>query len=135
MKLTICRTSNITLAILWMTGMVLGSGFCAYARPRHPEAVGGVLDLRQWNFSHDGIVTLSGEWELYWKHLYTGTEPELGTTFRPDGMLDVPGSWHAFTLSGESPVGPYGYATLRLRVLLPQNLSTHLINGSVTCWL
>ena len=34
-----------------------------------PEAVEGVIDLRDWDFEKNGSVNLSGEWLFFWDEL------------------------------------------------------------------
>ena len=34
-----------------------------------PKVVEGVIDLSDWNFESDGIVSLDGMWSFYWKQL------------------------------------------------------------------
>ncbi|MCG8337307.1 MAG: hypothetical protein MJE63_22630 [Proteobacteria bacterium] len=36
----------------------------AMARPNHPAAIDGVLDLRDWDFERQGLVELKGEWDF-----------------------------------------------------------------------
>ncbi|MGV7931030.1 MAG: diguanylate cyclase [Spirochaetota bacterium] len=80
-----------------------------------PKAVGGVLDLQDWNFEHDGVVPLDGEWEFRWK--YDSENPsaalKAGTRY-----IKVPGSWNDFPVDGEK-AGGTGYAEYRLRLILP----------------
>ena len=35
----------------------------------HPEAVKGVIDLREYNFKAEGPLELSGEFEFYWNQM------------------------------------------------------------------
>lgn len=80
-----------------------------------PKAVKGVLDLSQWNFEKDGPVKLDGEWEFHWKKL-----AEDISNVEEKRYL-VPGAWNSFQDSGE-PVGGIGYATYRLRILMPDHV-------------
>ncbi|WP_164472855.1 ATP-binding protein [Cohnella candidum] len=81
---------------------------------RHPEARGGVLDARQWNFAKQGIIPLRGEWEFYENKLLTPQD------FQTDGELlraerrivRVPGGWKGSVSSGSG----YGAGTYRLRI-------------------
>ncbi len=86
------------------------------------SAVNGILDLRQWDFSRQEEIPLSGEWEIYWKALYDSpsalNEAKAGHT----DYFTVPGSWMGHRLSDGTVLGPSGFATFRLRVLLPDNL-------------
>lgn len=81
-----------------------------------PVSKNGVIDLRGWNFSGDGIVELNGEWEFHPQRYYG---PDA---FRPSaspipGFVHVPGSWTKVAPgTGSMPV--FGYATYRLKIVL-----------------
>lgn len=85
-----------------------------------PEAVNGVLDLSQWSFAEGGVVRLDGQWEFYWKSLQTANEfdPEQskGTVPKLPSYVHVPDSWGR----GSLQPSPFGYATYRLQVKLPE---------------
>jgi diguanylate cyclase (GGDEF)-like protein len=80
-----------------------------------PKAVGGVLDLQDWNFEHDGVVPLDGEWEYYWKPVPANAHA-LNATVKQ--YVRIPGSWNEMPVDGKRP-GGIGYAAYRLRLLLP----------------
>ena len=81
---------------------------------RYPEARGGVLDARQWDFAKQGIVPLRGEWEFYENKLL------IPQDFRAGGkaleaerrIVRVPGGWKEVV----SPGNGYGAGTYRLRI-------------------
>ncbi|WP_224360400.1 protein kinase domain-containing protein [Hyalangium versicolor] len=73
----------------------------------------GVVDLRGWHFERQGAVTLGGEWAFDWLRL----EDEPLRERIHDGYVP-PLTWSGLSLRGtELPVE--GYATYRLKVLLP----------------
>jgi len=81
--------------------------------PRGPQAVGGVLDLRSWDFLHRGAVSLGGEWDFAPAALLDSASASryAGWTRR-----EVPDFWKG----GEGGDLPgTGCGTYRLRVLLP----------------
>ncbi len=82
-----------------------------------PVAVNGLLDLTHWNFSTDGPVKLSGEWEFYWEEILKAED--ILAAPRPAGMtlIKVPGTWNGQVVGGKNISGS-GYATYRLKVLL-----------------
>jgi len=86
------------------------------AAPAPPQATAGVLDLRQWNFARDGVIPLDGEWEIYWSQLFAGSAAPR----TPDGYFVVPASWSR-SPRPDGASGSTGYATLRLRILLPHS--------------
>lgn len=84
----------------------------AHSGKTQPAAVNGVLDLRQWDFEKDGPVIINGEWKFYWNRF----ESDIGPGDSPGKIL--PGAWNSFVFEGK-PIGGIGYATYRLRILLP----------------
>lgn len=78
----------------------------------------GVLDLRSTQVDSSFTVNLDGAWEFYWKRLLTPGDFQKASA--PDLFLDVPGSWNAARIAGQE-LGGTGYATYRLRILLPEN--------------
>ncbi|BBI35569.1 hypothetical protein KCTCHS21_49680 [Cohnella abietis] len=81
---------------------------------QYPEARGGVLDARQWNFAKQGIVPLRGEWEFYENKLLTPQD------FKANGkaleeerrIVRVPGGWDGVVSTGSG----YGAGTYRLHI-------------------
>jgi len=116
---------RITLVFIALLAWLTLAACAANRTAAPPRAVDGVLDLRQWDFARDGAVNLEGEWLFYWRALAAEVTPECS----PSGLFDVPGSWHAYAGGAGKPLGAIGYATLRLRVLLPPDappLQLHL---------
>ena len=101
------RRKGLGLALLLLTQFA-----CADHAPA-PSAVDGVLDLRGWSFESKGSMQLSGNWGFCWGELLAPgqapAEPE------DCGTVQIPGLWT------DEPNGiGSGYATYRLRVLLPK---------------
>ncbi|MCZ8519269.1 MULTISPECIES: sensor histidine kinase [Paenibacillus] len=77
----------------------------------------GVLVLDEAEALRRGGVPLSGEWEMYWGKLLT-PEDFRESGLRPEEYAVLPGTWKGMpSPDGERP--GQGYATYRLRVLLP----------------
>ncbi|MBL8020662.1 MAG: adenylate/guanylate cyclase domain-containing protein [Leptospirales bacterium] len=95
---------------------------CA-CRPGHqPRALSGWLDLSGYDFNRSGPARLDGAWDLYWAQLVGPGELGLNTR-EPDGAFNLPGVWNQLKLrDGRVIASGEGYATLRLRVLLPPGL-------------
>ncbi len=97
--------------------LLLSSSACLQWAPSPPvEARQGVFDLhhlRAWEFSEQ-IFELNGEWAFFWKRKICATD-----TRPPDAWFNVPASWIKFRLPNGERLRPHGYATLRLRVRLP----------------
>ena len=78
----------------------------------------GILDISSWDFEKQGPVKLDGEWEFYWEKFYSLEDINgiyLGKTY-----LSLPNTWNEIDINGET-LGADGYATFRLKVLLPPN--------------
>ncbi|MFD0678573.1 MULTISPECIES: ATP-binding protein [unclassified Paenibacillus] len=80
-----------------------------------PPAERGVLDLRGWDFSNQGLVTLDGQWEFYKGELLEPKDFRAGLR-NEVSYLSVPGPWRG----NEADVGMSrkGYGTYRLKVLV-----------------
>jgi signal transduction histidine kinase len=80
----------------------------------------GILDLRIYDLNEQWYLKLDGEWEFYWESF---VEPEAFDSDRapaPTLHVDVPGYWKDYeheTLE----FGGEGYATYRLRIILPED--------------
>ena len=110
------RSDDLTrMLFLSLSAVALSASLgCADGRSAAPEARLGVLDLRAWNFQSSGSVELKGEWEFYWQRFSADMAAgEAAKQF-------LSGAWNDLRVDG-APVGPYGFATYRLRVLLPRD--------------
>ncbi|MCG8689331.1 MAG: HD domain-containing protein [Desulfobacterales bacterium] len=75
----------------------------------------GVLDLRGWNFTRQGPVSLAGEWQFHWNAHLSADKVLYSIEADEDHWIQVPGSWHNFSNNKKS-IGGHGYATVALRV-------------------
>jgi len=82
------------------------------------QARKGVLNLRNWNWKTNGITDLDGEWEFYWKSLYSPSSFD-SAKIEPSTYSKVPGFWNNL-IPGMRLFDPgFGYATYRLKILCP----------------
>ena len=88
---------------------------CGSAPPASPAIKAGVLDLREWDFAQNGLITLDGEWAFYRDQLLS--DPR-GT---PDGYLHAPHSWNTQQIDGV-PLPAFGAHTYAVHLLLPPDL-------------
>jgi len=77
-----------------------------------PMAESGVIDLRKWDFSKDGIVALNGEWEFYWKQLLAPDDFK-NNKIEEKNYIRIPGVWKNFIYKNKK-LKNYGFATFRL---------------------
>ena len=115
-----CRGRNRLVRLIFLL-FLAGTAACGTANLHllsPPQAVEGVLDLRQWDFARDGLVRLNGDWEFYWEQLLTNDD--FGGASRPPltEFIMTPGAWNGLQLNGQ-PIRSKGYATYRLTILLP----------------
>ncbi len=97
-----------------------------YAGINDPVAVNGVLDLRHLNDS-EFLYKLQGSWEFYWKKMLLPKDFSGNTHIKPDYFGDVPSYWTDYP-SDSVKTTPMGYATYRLRILLPAEFRNHLVS-------
>ncbi|MCP4022796.1 MAG: response regulator [Desulfobacteraceae bacterium] len=92
---------------------------CALAKP---VATAGVMDLRDWDFKKQGAIKLEGQWEFFWNQwIDPGLDLQKDSTF-----IKVPISWNRHVVNGK-PISGKGYATYRLRLLLPKTTGSFSI--------
>jgi signal transduction histidine kinase len=80
-----------------------------------PEAVNGILDLRDYASDHF-TVRLNGYWEFYWNRMLRPVDFKDKKT-KPDFYGKVPSYWTDYKGLKTSK---FGYATYRLKVILPE---------------
>ncbi len=106
----------IVLAVFLIISLILIQVYEASLVKDQPTAKAGVLDLGDWNFKKDGILSLDGEWEFYWNKLLTSEDFYKGTEkLQPNAYVKVPGVWNSYRVDGKKLPGE-GYATYRLRI-------------------
>jgi diguanylate cyclase (GGDEF)-like protein/PAS domain S-box-containing protein len=101
-----------TLAI-WAT-LLFALSACSSDDHRQRLASAGVLDLGDWDPAAGETVELAGQWEFYWMQLLA--PPEIAAQTTAPMLQTVPAVWTDY--GAEFSVT--GYATYRLRLLLPE---------------
>lgn len=95
--------------------LLLISSITPISEPQ-PIAKNGVLDLTDWDFTKNGTIQLTGEWEFYWRQLLTYKDfKQDNSKIDFNGYQYVPDIWDDYNINGEHPTGT-GYATYRLKV-------------------
>ena len=103
-----------------------------------PTANNGILDLSVWNCNRDSSVRLDGEWSLYRNQLIQPADFSKPDSPKSETTYSVPSSLNFSDL--EHDESPFGYATLRLRIIPPQDnkmlrLQLDSINAAYTLWI
>lgn len=88
-----------------------------FAYEREPEAVRGVIDLRE-TAGSGFTIRLQGEWEFYWGKLLRPADFPENKLIKPDYYGRVPSYWTDYPPDSVSTTR-LGFATYRLTILLP----------------
>jgi class 3 adenylate cyclase len=110
-----------------------------------PQAEKGILDLREWDFEKDGRVELNGEWEFYWMEFlddFGNGKNKFGDKLPSENSEKqqsqkyylVPSAWNGMELDIGQTIDQDGYATFRLKLLLPEidsdrKIGFHIYDG------
>lgn len=101
---------------LW-AAILLALAGCMGADDQNVRAERGVFDMRAQPLAQGEVVTLDGEWELYWDRLLTPQDFQPGKSQpEPSGYFTLPGTWRGHELDNER-LGATGQATYRLTLL------------------
>ncbi len=122
------RCARFLVAVVILSLSAAGCG-ASYSGKKSPVASSGLLDLRDWDFKRDGSVRLSGEWEFYWKQLLGPDDFDRIGAPRLTASINLPGYWNELSVGGKAlPV--MGYATHRLKILLPEHAGALAIRNT-----
>lgn len=106
-------SSHIIKLLLIISAAFLCACSAERTAKKAPLALDGILDLEHWDFSDDGIVSLDGEWEFYWKQLVKPGDADLTTSATEKDYFIIPNKWNGHPYRNRSLTG-HGYATFRL---------------------
>ena len=107
----------LTLLFFVIASAILIFGFRQKSLHTSYPAAEGLIDLSEENIESGNFI-LEGQWEFYWEQLLT---PEDLPAFNP-AFVHVPSLWNNLELNGK-PLSPHGYATYKLKVILPHHQS------------
>jgi class 3 adenylate cyclase len=82
-----------------------------------PVAKEGLLDLSHRDFEKEGKITLDGDWEFYWNHLFSPNDLKNDSLIAKPVYIKVPGIWNKLFI-GTEKVSGQGFGTYHLRVKL-----------------
>ncbi len=119
-RLMTISARSLFLAI-WLIGLLwLLPSWTAAASFQVEE---GRMDLTGWQVEEQPTVQLSGEWSFYWEKLLEPQHFLSDTVASNAEAVNVPLPWTNYRLEGRS-LPNEGYATYRLLIRLPDNLTT-----------
>ena len=95
--------------------------------PVLPIAKKGRIDLTQWNFSTDGPIALTGEFEFYWNQLLSSEKFSQNNGSLNPGYIVVPAWWNGYIHKGKTIKGE-GYGTYRLLVKIDPKVDALAMN-------
>ncbi|MEA3450950.1 MAG: 7TM diverse intracellular signaling domain-containing protein, partial [Bacteroidota bacterium] len=104
----------------------LSVGIIASFAQDMPVAKDGVIDLRNWDFDKESIVHLNGDWEFYWEKFYS--PEDFIDEFDVSNYILVPFTWNSGENTHKIKYPSFGYATYRLKVLLPNESEQFTVN-------
>lgn len=84
-----------------------------------PVAERGIINLKNRELINNPYITLNGEWAFYWNQHLTPSDFTGKNNISPDLYASVPSYWTAYSDSIQE-ITPEGFATYRLRILLPE---------------
>lgn len=88
----------------------------ASAHAEEPRVRDGLIDLSDWDFTKDGWVELSGNYEFYWQEQLDSKD--FLRVDRSDPLYQyVPASWNG-AIVNDKPIDGVGFATYRVNVLV-----------------
>jgi len=104
--------------MLWIATLIVMIAGCSQAvQAQEENFTEATIDLSGWETS-DGIVDLDGEWDLYWNQL---VDPEKINSLQEKPLkVHVPSIWKRANTEN-MPLPNSGYATYRVRVILPES--------------
>jgi len=96
------------------------TGLNCFYNKEYPVVKNGFIDLSNWDFNSDGEIELKGDWQFFWKKLYSkGDELSKETA----SHLHVPLPWNGSVQNGEK-INGLGYAAYKINIALPVNASS-----------
>lgn len=84
-----------------------------------PKAENGTIDIRAWDFENKGSINLNGQWDFYWKALYTPNDLKNNKSLKKLSY-NVPGYWNTLIVNKEK-VGGEGFGTFSLKIIHNKN--------------
>src|SRR6185295_5449044 len=91
---------NLYSPLLVLMGFTLFLTACS-STSMSMVAADGRLDLNHYDFDREGMVTLDGDWHLYWNKLLAQADFVGGAQPVPDALYTMPSSWSNVRINGQ----------------------------------
>lgn len=94
-----------------------------------PKAINGVLDLSDWSFEKNGIISLEGAWSFYFNRFLIHEDFEKGVDVIPTS-IDLPSTKESMARSKPFTENKF-YGTMRLVIKLPEGTKTYGLRSDI----
>lgn len=115
-KFKILRSIPFVIVIAILSTIIIYTTF--NTSKNNIDAVNGRLDLNNWDFQEQGILSLKGDWEFYYNQLLSPEDFKSDAVNNPKltGYIKVPSSWNGVV--GNQKLEGKGSGTYRLIIKL-----------------
>lgn len=94
-----------------------------------PKPVNGVLDLSNWSFGKDGMISLKGEWSFYFNRFFSHADFVSGVDVLP-APVEIPSTKES--MASHKPFAEETfYGTMRLVIKLPEGKKTYGLRSDI----
>ncbi|GAU78762.1 diguanylate cyclase [Fusibacter sp. 3D3] len=122
------KQKHFLLVLAFIAILILAYYLNADHKMETPVPVKGYLDLREWSFEEDGMVSLSGEWAFYFDDFL---EPDLDKAHMPKAQYVLLPS-NKNTMNQVKPFDENQfYGTMRLVIDLPKNQQIYGLKSDI----
>ncbi|HMY65882.1 MAG TPA: 7TM diverse intracellular signaling domain-containing protein [Leptospiraceae bacterium] len=105
-------------ALLYMLSALIFFAVAGCSRKQTELKVSERIDVSSFDFSND-VIDLNGPWEFYWEKFLYPDDFKTSHPPVPDGYSNGLKPWNTMDVHGKK-LGTDGYATYRLRLILPE---------------
>lgn len=118
---------SVIIALIILLSATLFLNKSTAAQP--PKPINGVLDLSNWSFEKNGIVSLAGTWSFYFNRFLTHEDFVQGDDVMPT-PLEIPSTQESMARFKPFAENKF-YGTMRLVIKLPEGTKTYGIRTDI----
>jgi len=123
------KTATVFVILVIIILSIVSLFFNKPAAAQPPEISGGVLDLSDWSFEDNGIVSLEGTWSFYFNQFLTHEDFKAGVDILST-PVKIPSSKKSMAESKPFEENKF-YGTMRLVVKLPDHAKTYGLKSDI----